>query len=45
MDAEHQQQLDSYRAERHAVFTNEDADLAYEATDPKHSGFLDRAGA
>jgi hypothetical protein len=34
MDAEYQQQLASYCAERHTVFTDEDADLAYEATDP-----------
>jgi hypothetical protein len=44
-EAEYQQQLDSYRAERRTAFTDEAADLAYEATDPKHPGFLDRAGA
>ena len=46
VEAEYQKQLDSYRAERQTVFTDEDADLAYEAaTDPKHPGFLDRVGA
>jgi hypothetical protein len=45
MDAEYQQQLASYRAERDTAFTDEDANLAYEATDPKHPGFMDCAGA
>jgi hypothetical protein len=38
MEAEYQTQLASYCAERHTVFTDEDAVLAYEATDPKHPG-------
>ncbi|MGY4541384.1 hypothetical protein ACVWY0_001293 [Arthrobacter sp. UYNi723] len=45
VEAEYQRQLDSYRSARPAAFIDEDADLAYEPTDPKHSGFLDRAGA
>lgn len=45
VEAEYQKQLGSYRSERQTAFTDEDADLAYEATDPKHPGFLDRAGA
>ena len=45
VEAEYQKQLDSYRSERRGAFTDEDADLAYERTDPKHPGFLDRSGA
>lgn len=44
-DAEYQKQLESYRSARQTVFTDEDAVLAYEPTDPKHPGFLDRVGA
>jgi hypothetical protein len=39
MEAEYQQQLDSYRAERRTSSSDEDdAVLAYDATDPKHAG-------
>ncbi|MET3172948.1 UNVERIFIED_ORG: hypothetical protein ABIB52_000776 [Arthrobacter sp. UYCu721] len=44
-DAEYQKQLDSYRSARRTAFTDEDADLAYEPTDPKHPGFPNRVGA
>lgn len=45
VEAEYQKQLDSYRSERRTTFTDEDTDLAYEPTEPKHSGFLNRVGA
>jgi len=45
VEAEYQKQLDSYRSECRTAFTDEDADLAYEPTDPKHPGFLSRVGA
>jgi hypothetical protein len=45
VEAEYQKQLDSYCSELRTAFTDEDADLAYEPTDPKHPGFLNRVGA
>lgn len=45
LEAECQKQLDSYRSECRTAFTDEDADLSYEPTDPKHPGFLNRLGA
>ena len=45
VEAEYRKQLGYYRPGRRTTFINEDATLAYEPTDPKHPGFLDRAGA
>lgn len=44
IEAETQKQLGAYRAARRTTVTAEDASLAYEPTDPKHPGFLDRVG-
>ena len=44
VEAAYQKQLEPYRAEGRTAFTDEDADLAYEPTDPKHPRFLNRVG-
>lgn len=44
VEAEARKQLGAYRAAQRTVVSDTDQALAYEPTDPKHPGFLDRLG-
>jgi hypothetical protein len=44
VEAEARKQLGAYRAAQRTTVSDTDQALAYEPTDPKHPGFLDRLG-